>query len=210
MRSAGPRTALLCALAGGWLSACDSSPPTAGGGGGSPADPVLPEVNRSSGEDPARLLARAQAALALLVPNARAAHYADVRSGSGGAICGKVEIGATGVLYPFLVLPGGSALVSTAPELRLEDPEDPFPDLYMQHCASVEELRQLGAQLSNGSVPAPARALPDLPPAGEPVDDAPLPDEPPVRPAPPAAPRGSDDSFFNAIVRAPPEAAPHR
>jgi hypothetical protein len=174
----------------------------------------------------ARLKASAQRALAALVPNAQTARYANLRSGSQGAICGEVEAAGRGVLHPFLVTPDGTAMVAVAPTVRLDQPGDRFADLYVQYCASVEELAamarrggepgsaadNLAADLNFLPTQAPVMIddnvlmpVPDVPAADEPSVD----EEPAARPAP-AAPRGGDDSFYNAIMRAPPEAAPRR
>ena len=191
------------------LCGCDSSGGGSGDGGddaGAPASGPLPGnlVEALSPEEMARLRSRAVTALALLVPNAASAGYARLRNGAGGAICGEVEAAGRGVLFPFLVTPDGAAIVSRAPAIRLDDADDPFPDLYMQYCATVEELGRLGAQM-NSLVPAPVQEPPPLPPsqsnAAE-MDETPA-DEPGPRP-------GDDESFFNAVVRAPRSAAPHR
>jgi hypothetical protein len=202
-------TAVAAAL---MLCGCDSSgrgSSSGGGAGGDPSGAPLPDnlTEPLNPEEVARLRSRAETALAVLVPNAASARYAHLRNGAGGAICGEVEAAGGGVLFPFLVTPDGAAIVSRSPAIRLDDADDPFPDLYMQYCATVEELGRLGAQM-NALVPSPAQApeFDPLPPSdtGEvgayesPADDV---EEPR---------RGDDESFFNVVVRAPQSAAPRR
>jgi hypothetical protein len=207
--AATPTNLLLAVAAALMLCACDSS---GGGSGSSGSATVGPAGEPLSGnlvealgpEEMARLRSRAVTALALLVPNAASAGYARLRNGANGAICGEVEAAGGGVLFPFLVTPNGAAIVSPSPAIRLDDADDPFPDLYMQYCATVEELGRLGAQM-NSLAPAPVPEPPPLPPSesGEAGTDQ--------TPADEAGPRpGDDESFFNAVVRAPRSAAPRR
>ena len=201
-----PRLAWGLAVAAALLAGCDSASRDGGGSGGSSPDPAIDNVTAASREEAARLLGRVREALALAVPNASAARLANVRSVPGGAICGEVEAGIEGALHPFVVLPGGEAVVSAGPELRLEDPDDPFPDLYMRYCASVEELRRLGDRMNGSATVEPPPPLPDPLPDIGPVD---IPADTPPAPNGERAPQqGGDDSFFNSVVRAPPPAAP--
>ena len=193
------------------LCGCDSSGGGSGGSGGPSGDPagasLLDNLAEAlSPEDMARLRSRAVTALALLVPNAASARYARLRNGANGTICGEVEAAGGGVLFPFLVTPDGAAIVSRSPSIRLDDADDPFPDLYMQYCATVEELGRLGAQM-NSLAPAPAPPpepthLPLLESGEAGMDETPA-DEAGSRP-------DDDESFFNAVVRAPRSAAPRR
>lgn len=193
-------------MAAALLAGCDSASRSGGGGGGSAPDPAIDNVTAATREEAVRLLGRVREALTLAVPNAAAARLANVRSVPGGAICGEVETGSEDALNPFVVLPGGEAVVSAAPELRLEDPDDPFPDLYMRYCASVEELLQLGDRMNQSVTVEPPPPLPEPLPDVGPVD---IPaDTPPTPNAERPPQRGGDDSFFNSVVRAPPPAAP--
>jgi hypothetical protein len=89
---------------------------------------------------------------------------------------------------PFVVTPEGVAVVSTTPEVRITDPEDPFPDFYIRWCASPAELARLqpnmigGETLGLGADP-PTPEIPDVPP-DLPMDIAPVPVEPPPDRAP--------------------------
>ena len=152
-------------------------------------------------EEAAQLRARAVAALRAVLPGAAEATFSDVRRGTGGAICGSVDPTAgrtTGAARPFIVTADGAAIVSATPDLRLEDPDDPFPDLYMQLCASVEELRRIGTRMQGL---APPDVMLNMPVADEPLADA-----APVAPAERAnearqPPTATDDSFFNSVLR---------
>ena len=96
---------------------------------------------------------------------------------------------------------GDSATISASPRVRLEDPGDPFPDLYMRYCATVEELRQLDERMNSlepAEVQIPQPRPTPLPEAGDiPADEFPAPG------ATDAPRRGDEDSFFNAVVRPP-------
>jgi hypothetical protein len=187
------------------LAGCDSRGGS-GGGSGVSADHGALVGNLAAGvtpEDAALLRSRAAATLAQVLREPASAVYSNLRSGSAGTVCGEVADGGESELHPFVVTPEGVAIVSASPTLRLENAIDPFPDYYLQYCATPEELAQLAARM-NGLEQALPPPLPELPPppvdiADDPVDEAPA-------PAQPRQPRGGDDqSFFNAIVRSPPE-----
>ena len=199
------RLALLGAFA---AVACNS-----GGGPGGGNSVVLPEAEMNmapglSPEEAAQVRGRVETALgaALTDPILR---YANVRQGVREAICGEVETSAAGGagtgLRPFIVTPGGEAVISATPALRLEEPSDPFPDLYMEYCASAEELRAI-AERMEGMTPPPPPPV-EHPAPGAPPVAAPEPSEPRAADAPPPPPRRprprppGDDSFFNAVVR---------
>jgi len=147
---------------------------------------------------------------------------ATVRRGSGGSICGDVDLTHTRVgtpsRLPFVITPDRVAFVSSTDAIAITDALDAFPDQYMRWCASVEELARMRQALSRSrpdvNVPtndvAPLEVNTDVP------AQAPPPDSPPVAPPPPAPqterwhavppPRSnhSDDSpasFFNQIAR---------
>jgi hypothetical protein len=165
--------------------------------------------------------ARARQALGAIMPDSDTLRLADLRAGGSGAACGRAEIkGPDGkpAWRPFVVTPEGVAVVSTTPEVRITDPEDPFPDFYIRWCASPAELARLqpnmvgGETLGLGADP-PTPEIPDVPP-DLPMDIAPVPAEPPpterpterpavqakAEPVRPPAPTG-EDSFFNVIAR---------
>jgi hypothetical protein len=189
-------------LAAAWLlTGCDSSPSAGGSAGGESGAPGLGNIAATGDpEAVAALRARAQAALIGLIPNAASARYVNVRQGTSGAICGAVETGPEGQFHPFVVTAGGGAAVSASPRLEIANPEDPFPDLYMRYCATIEELSRLGEAMNGVTA-----ALPPLPPEPDPPplleDDAAPGQEPEPADAPPR--RGDDESFYNAIVRPP-------
>ena len=198
------------ALAAPPLAGCGDRSRTAGGG--APDAEAEAAAMLANGVDPSELAglrSRVQTALSGLVPSPMTARYANLRNGSAGAACGEVELVPGAPLHPFVVTADGVATVNTSAEIHLENPDDPFPDLYMQYCASVEELQRLGDRLENVStvaIPAPV----DVPPTPVPQADDGPPDELPVDEPPAPAPRndrrapaGDDDSFFNAVVRAP-------
>ena len=181
-----------------------------GGSGGAAGADLVNVAGAVSGAETARLEARADAALrrALAVAPTR---LENVRSGFNGAICGQVDTlpgaGGPGGLRPFVVTGDGEAFVSSGPGLQLEDPTDPFPDLYMQWCATPAELQAIRQRLqemhpSEVQVATPPGAPSMAPPA--PLEETPG-EPPPAAPAaPPRAARPSgDDSFYNAVVRAP-------
>jgi hypothetical protein len=193
------------------LAGCGARGDGTGGGGEAGA-----ELGNFSGginsTERARLEARAEATLRRALAEAPT-RLENVRSGVNGAICGEVDTfpGATGPvgLRPFLVTRGGEAFVSSGPGLRLENPADPFPDLYMQWCATPQELQSIRQRLqemrpADVQVARPPGAVPNMPPVA--IDETPGEPPPPAPPSPPP-PRATrppgDDSFFNAVVHSP-------
>lgn len=172
------------------------------------ADPAANLLAETSAEDPARLQARVTAAMAAVLRNPSSATYSNVRSGAGGSICGEVDLkggkGGQAGPRPLLVTPQGAGFVSMAPSISFGDPSDPFPDLYIQYCATPAELRVLGPRLQGVGVgstfdAAPPPDLSDLPPP----DAEPPPATPEPAPAPGKArdPGPEPDSFFDAVKR---------
>ena len=157
----------------------------------------------------AQLESRASAALRVALGVAPA-RFVNVRSGANGAICGVAEmlpdVTSPGGPRMFLITASGDAFIGRTETLGLEDPTDPFPNLYVQYCATPEEVREIQARLarmdpSDVQPPPPPDALPplaDVPPdaAAEPPSEAP----PPPPPRPHSQPR-DDGSFVNAVVR---------
>ena len=206
-------------LAGLAAAACGSG----GGPGGNSA--VLPEsvpMNLSadlSPEEAARVQGRVETAFRVAITDP-ILRYANVRHGVREAICGEVETAAAGGagtgLRPFIVTPSGEAFVSATPALRLDEPTDPFPDVYMEYCASTEELRAIRQRMEGMRPPPPPpveTTIPGAPPPPPlvPVEEGNEADVPPRQPPPaPSRPRPrprpqGDDSFYNAVVR--PDAA---
>jgi hypothetical protein len=191
---------------------CDAR--SGSGGSGVPesgaSDPALANALLNP-EEAARLRAQAVAALAGVLPGAAGAAYINVRSGSAGAICGEVDAGDALGRRPFVVTPTGAAMLSPTPELRLEDPNDPFPDLYMQYCASTDELMRLSERMERVR---PSDAPPSPLGGGEtslPGDDAVAADgaeEPPPAPQGPGQRPPADNSFFNSVLRTPRSGTP--
>ncbi len=195
------------------LAGCGSKDEADVGPEGS-GEPPLPNLVAPAAEDPAQLQARVEAALAAVLASPKDARYADVRSGTAGAACGKVDAkGARGKrtgFLPFVVTPDGTAIVSTRPGITFGDPTDPFPDQYIRWCATEEELANLGtaafqagSSVTNtiGMPELPAEPAPgaELPPAAPEAPPAAPPKAPPRNAAPPAS--AGDDSFFNAVIR---------
>ena len=204
--------AIAAALAAAFgLAGCGPDGGQGGGGGEPPADQAAAPAP-SNTLSPAELETQARTALriALGAPPGRLAH---LRSGANGAICGEAETAPTatsiGGMRLFLVTRSGEAFVSRTETLGLDDPTDPFPNLYVQWCATPAEGRAIREQLSRMDPsevqlpPPPADPLAGLPPVppDTDVDAAPAPPAPP-RPRP--RPR-DDDSFFNAVVRPEPQ-----
>ncbi len=200
-------------LAGCNSKAPEDTPPTpAAGASGASSAPAT-----AAAGDAAQLETRARGALAVIVPDPKTMRFAELKAGAAGAVCGRVESrqpdGKPGV-RPFVVTPEGVAVISTAAQVNLTDPEDPFPDFYIRWCATPAELARLqptmvgGETLGLGAAP-PVPDIPDVPP-DLPGDVAPaLPEAPVERPAPvakaepppkPPAPTAAD-SFFNVVAR---------
>lgn len=196
------------------LAGCGSKEEADAGAEGS-AEPPLPNLSAPAAEDPAQLQARVEAALAAVLASPKEARYADVRSGTAGAACGKVDAkGARGKrtgFLPFVVTPDGTAIVSARAAIPFGDPSDPFPDQYIRWCATEDELANLGAAaFQEASSVTNMIGVPDLPPDPPPGAELPAaaPEAPPITAqpktgSPKAAPPAStgDDSFFNAVIR---------
>jgi hypothetical protein len=194
------------------LSACHSEAPTEGN---EQVEQSVVPAAAPGAQDPAQLRQRVIQAMTAILPDAASARYGDVRSGTGGAICGTVEAkqGKAAGFRPFVVTPQGVAVISTAPRILYDDPSDIFADYYIRWCASPEELRRLGPELQSaaGSLPpVPPPDLSDPGPAMAPAD-TPAPPPPGVRrqeadkSAPPAptqpAASADEDSFSKAVLR---------
>ena len=195
----------LAALALGGCAGDDGNEAAAAADGANPA--AFNAQAPGSAQDPVQLQARAAAAMAAILAEPEAARFANVRAGTSGAVCGEVSPrgrdGRYAPAVPFVVTPAGEARLSGAPTVRWNDPEDPFPELYAQWCATPEELRAIPGALGVAP-PPPVAPVPELPledpfaNAGEPE---PSPVEPP-RPAPqPRRTPPADDSFSNAVMR---------
>ena len=194
------------------LAGCDQGAGRGGGSGDVAADRPATAVEANA-LSPAELEAQAATALRIAL-GAAPARLARLRAGANGAICGEAETLPTatspGGPRLFLVDRAGEAFVSRTEELGLEDPTDPFPNLYVQWCATPEEVRAIRerlARMNPADVALPPPPLPDaLPPLpGVSSDpDAETPPEPPPPAPPPPRPRPrprDDDSFFNVVVR---------
>jgi hypothetical protein len=212
------------------LAGCDSQSRDGGGGGsGMSAEEAALMENLTAGvtsEDAAQLQARAAAALSAALIDPGSARYANIRSGASGAICGEVDSkqanGKHGGMRPFLVTPQGVAVISTTAQVVFADPSDIFPDLYIEYCASPEELTRLGPRLTEAArnpeaIPIPAAEPPldaamDLPKFTPPAEAPPVGQRPAQAPAPaPVAPRATspdDDSFSGAVLRPAPKEQP--
>jgi hypothetical protein len=169
-------------------------------------------------EDAAQLQARLSSAMAGALTNPQTASYTNVRSGAGGSICGEVDSkqadGKRSGFRPFLVSPQGVALVSTTPQILFHDPVDIFPDLYIEWCATPEELRQIGPRLNSASrkpldsgtpIDQPIPSLPAEVAMSAPPAEMPIPQErrPVAASDPVKQPAGDPDSFSSAVLRPP-------
>ena len=173
-------------------------------------------TNATNPADAATLQARVSAAMASVLVDPDSARYANVRSGSAGSVCGDVDVRGRGGAYvgprPFVVTPAGAAFIGTSAAIRLEDPSDPFPEVYMQYCATREELRQMGERLERigrlppGTIPEPVDPALELPPAAGPPAETPKAGES-ARQAGEGR-RGEDGSFSDAVLRRPREDPP--
>jgi hypothetical protein len=200
------------------LAGCGSQTPSgAGGDAQSAADNALlanlAAEAEAKAEDPARLKARVEAAMAAILRNPKKAHYSGIRSGTGGAACGQIELaqarGKAGGFLPFVVTPEGAAIVSPSARISFDDPADPFPDAYIKYCATPDELKTLAPRLTAlGSAAATGvqADIPDLPGAdleaanGQTAPAAP-PDRAPSAGSAAGSPPNENDSFFNAVAR---------
>ena len=148
------------------------------------------------------VLERARSALRAVLVDDSQVRYEEVRSVPGGAICGRIVRGgqAASDALPFVVTPAGEGFLGRSARLTLEDLSDPFPDIYMRWCSSIEELRALQLEAEamaqrNGIVDDPDANADDIPLARDTVGDS----DPPVHPAVPPSER--DQSFLNAVRR---------
>lgn len=166
---------------------------------------AVPQVSAADAE---RLLQeKAAAGLRAILPDPNDARYAELRAGTAGAVCGRVDTeqpdGKRSGLRPFVVTPDGVAVISLTPALMLNDPEDLFPDYYIRWCASTAELATLEVtEAANAAAPVTdlPGELPELAAAPPVAEVAP----PPPEPAPPAAraaPSSSLESFSKAVIR---------
>ncbi len=211
-------TGLACALL---LTSCDS------GGDAAPEAQAAAETNLlldptqlppAPPVDPAVLEQRARIALAALVPDAQTAAMTSLRAGPSGAICGEVQALPRTREDPgtrlFLVSPAGAANLARLPGLALGDTSDIFPDLYIEFCATPEELRTLRETVARAPLtplddPLPAETnltVTDAPPAPPPAAP-PAPADTPKAP-PPAPPRSG--SFSDQVIRSPAQEQPRR
>ena len=168
------------------------------------ANEALPSAPAPAGE----LEARVVRAMGQILREPASGRYSGLRSGTGGSICGTVNLGQRvgGDLgsRPFVITPAGAALLSASSRVDVADALDPFVDAHMRWCASPEELRAIQENMRNILAPAtlapPPGELPELSPE-------PVPSDPPTRwrnapRAPPPNERvGDDDSFSNAVLR---------
>jgi hypothetical protein len=201
------------------LIGCDSRSEQEAQAGSAPR-PALPDGGQPLPADgsasASQIEERARASLAAIIADPGAMRFANLRAGTAGSVCGDVDARqADGqkAVRPFVVTPEGVAVVSTTAQLKMDDPEDPFPDFYIRWCATPAELARLQPNMIGGEtlgLGAPPPELPDVPP-DLPGDLPVLPPLPPEEPAPaaqvrvnppsrPPAPT-SDDSFFNAVAR---------
>jgi len=190
------------------LAGCDSDP----AGDTAPAsEAAVPAAAVPAALSPAQQAAqnqeKAAQALAAILADPKSARYSEVRAGAAGAVCGRIDAkqpdgGAAGP-RPFVVTPEGVAVISPAPQVMFDDPDDMFPDFYIRWCASPEELKRIGPRIA-------AAPPPEAPPAEDltAVLDTALP--PPAAPqaaadaarATPPPPR-EEDSFSSAVMRKP-------
>lgn len=181
------------------LAGCDARPDADGEGNEVLAAPQAATGQATAGEQGAANMALAKQALGAILEDPASARYSEVRSGAAGSVCGRVDS------RPFVVTPEGVAVVSPAPKVMFDDPDDVFPDFYIRWCASSEELRRIGPRVVTGP-------LPDLPPIEEyPLIPGDEPPAPPVEALPPPAPgkakppSAEEDSFSRAVLRQPGE-----
>ena len=189
------------------LAACNSDAGVEPAEEGADApEPVLEAANLAAGTaaaETARLEAKLQAAMSIILDDPGTARYSNVRAGAGGSICGEVDSKEGNRGYggpkPFVVTPEGVAVISTAPTVSYDDPEDVFPDFYLRWCATPEELQRVRPALESAPPPTDIIDIPEIDEslfAGE--------QAPPTQPAPPARPAepsGQLDDFSNAVIR---------
>ena len=173
-----------------------------GGESNGAAEPVPPDLMPNLAPVEANSAANVQAlidtAMPAALPDAKTAQYRNVRAGAGGAACGEVSGKTTHGFVPFVVAPGGIAVVGTGPKIEYENPDDLLADAWVRWCATPEELNAVAATLRkarpdllSGNV---AALPPDVPPPA--VPEAPPPKASSAPPPPPQI-----GSFFNSVAR---------
>jgi hypothetical protein len=193
------------------LAGCDRSD-DAPGDGGAPL-PTAAAGRPLTKEDAARMLQeKALIGLRAILPNPDDAMFAEVRPGTAGAVCGKIDTeqpdGKRSGFRPFVVTPEGVGVISLSPDIMLNDPEDIFPDYYIRWCATPAELATLKVA-EEINLAAPVTEVPeDLAELAEapPVVEVPVPTPPPAATAKaPAAPSpanaGELESFSKVVIR---------
>jgi hypothetical protein len=189
------------------LAACNSEQGAdAAEEGAQDADPVLEAANMVAGTaaaETAKLEAKLQSAMAVILRDPGSARYSNVRSGAGGSVCGEVdskqESGRHGGPRPFVVTPEGVAVVSSAPAVSYDDPEDVFPDFYLRWCATPEELQRVGPRLQTASPPPDLNDIPDIDESLFAEGEVPAAQPPPL--ATTDEPAAGLDDFSNAVIR---------
>jgi hypothetical protein len=171
---------------------------------GNAADPVpsdlMPNIADVAANGAANVQALIDTAMPAALPDAKSAQYRNVRAGAGGAACGEVSGKTTHGFVPFVVAPGGIAVVGTSPKIAYEDPNDLLADAWVRWCATPEELNRVAATIRKARpdlLPGnAAAAVPDIPGA------IPPPPPPQAAPAKPAAPPPPPQigSFFNSVA----------
>lgn len=203
------------------VAGCDSNRDAVPEGeSGSPMLPAAANAPPPPAEGAARAEERAKAALGVILVDPESARFAEVRSGTAGSVCGLVDSKQGDGKYagprPFVVTPEGVAVISAAPRVMFDDPEDVFPDFYIRWCASPAELRTIGPRVALTDRIETDLEVGDIGDLIE-VPEAGLPVEPPAPPdsksaaAPAVAaanPPGRDqDSFSSVVLRKPSEGA---
>lgn len=201
-------SALLVAL----LTACDRSSDEA-----PPAPAPVPRQagppQQLSAADAERMLQeKALAGLRAILPDPKDARFSELRAGTAGAVCGRIDTeqpdGKRSGFRPFVVTPEGVGVISLTNQLMLNDPEDLFPDYYIQWCATPAELATLKIS-GDVNLMATAPEIPsDLPGQAElpvPAPETPAAAGPPPAPAPvpqprPGAASSSELESFSKVV----------
>jgi hypothetical protein len=159
--------ALLLASACGQPAGRDVAPP-------GPEQVLIPEpAARAPAEmESAALRARAERALRTAISSDPGPELRALRPGARGAICGEVSAGGpTAAFRPFVVSPSGEALLAKSARLDFSDTADTFVDVWIEYCATADDLAGLPP-------PADAATLPEvpLPPPPSPIDPLPADD----------------------------------
>jgi hypothetical protein len=194
------------------LAGCDSSGSDEEARSGQAPNGGAGPVPAAAPNPAAQLESRARGALGPIVSDPKSIRFAELKAGAAGAVCGRVETkqpDGKPAVRSFVVTPEGVAVISTAAQLNLSDPEDPFPDFYIRWCASPAELAQLQPQMVGGETlglgAAPPPEIPDLPPElpGDPEPQPPVTERPAAKAEPPPRPPvpTNEDSFFNVVAR---------